>query len=121
MYPHCMTCHYNEFPLELNQLERIKRLIEPKVDVNLVVRPHQYYWLSSNKCNYGTSCHKTNNYSHKFNRITDELNLLFTAYIEQTDCDGYKEILYYLMGYFPYVYTEFEREVYIANKHREEN
>ena len=56
-------------------------------------------------------CNKTNTFDNSFRKITSELNVLLSGYIEQTDCEDYHEILRYLQGYQATVYREFEIDI----------
>ncbi len=111
-----MTCHFSEHPLELVNLEKLENILSAKVDEKDVKKSEHCNWGVSPKCRYGMTCAKTRNLRSKMDRITDRLDILLSAYIEQTDCRDYKEILRHLQGYFPAVYRQFERNVHIKKK-----
>ena len=110
----CLVCHYNEHPIEIENLKRIINLIQYDVDINKVNKLIRFNWdYYNNKCQYGTSCSKTYNFENTYRRLTDDLDYYLTAYIEQTDCQNYHEILNLLRGSFSEVYIQFEREIKI--------
>lgn len=113
----CMICRYDMNPQELSNLKRLYDKLSRDIKADLVHNYKKYNWHSNNKCKYSMSCNKTRQYENSFRRLTQELNILLSGYIEQTNCEDYHEVLRYLQGYFPSVYREFE--INIRQKRKE--
>lgn len=109
----CNICHFDEKPIEYHNLTKLEQQLSRKVDKSQVTTYNRYNWAINPRCKYGISgCNKINNYKRNMNKVTQELDILLTGYIEQTDCEDYRQILQQFRGTFPQVYRDFERDVH---------
>ena len=83
----CMLCHFNEHSSEMRNLEALKAMLQRKrLDTRKIKQYRHFYWgAASERCRFGVSCHKTQQYHSRFNSLTSDLNGLLSAYLEQTD------------------------------------
>lgn len=104
-------CHFTAD--KVNRLRKIKQQLEIELRNNSqrINNIKHYNWGPEDKCKYGIQCSKTIQARNDYNRLTNNIDELMTAYIEQNQYDRYHVILNLLRGYFPTVYNQFERDI----------
>ena len=104
----CIVCRDNksqQVEQRLNQLINVlKRYIKDYKNFQ-----NDYHWNINIRCKYGIPCSKVN--KGRINQLSREAGQMLNAFIESDNIKKYPEILHLLAGYFPNVYSSFERKV----------
>lgn len=109
----CIICHIQCDSLEKQNLMKLRDfLFRKELDTRNIKEYRHFTWGNGSlHCPYGLYCSKIESYRSELGNLTRELDILLSAYIEQTDRKDYVQILTYMQGYFPAAYRYFEREV----------
>ena len=109
-------CHFST--PKIDRLKKLKQLLDRELrnsDIRNAKQTTSYNWGVEDRCKYQIYCHKISQSRNEYNRLSTDVGNLLDIYIENRTYDHYHEILNLLRGYFPIVYTQFEKQI-LKNK-----
>lgn len=109
--PMCMACTYQKRGRKVQAMTRIYEILD-RMHLSNPKNLTRFHWGNVESCKVGIpKCDKIDSNKREFDRYSNDLDKMLSAFAENPKSSVYHDILQYLRGNFPQVYCQFEQLV----------